>query len=84
MKNSTLHIDFVLTIIQVQKINIAYSRTAKTVDVKKVKDVMWDIMTSSSCDADKVRPLDKRKNLATLKKANVNVLRVDHKSYYIF
>jgi hypothetical protein len=40
--------------IQVQKIDIAYSRTAKKIDVKKVKRAMWNIMSSTS-NTDKVR-----------------------------
>ena len=48
------YIMLVATIIQVQKIDIAYSKTAKKIDVKKVKKAMWNIM-SSTCDADKVR-----------------------------
>lgn len=42
---------------QVQKIDIVYSKAAKKIDVKKVKKAMWDIMSSISCDADKVRPI---------------------------
>ena len=40
-----------------QKIDIVYSKTAKKIDVKKVKRAMWDIMSSISCDTDKVRPI---------------------------
>jgi hypothetical protein len=41
----------------VQKIDIAYSKTAKKIDVKKVKRAMWDVMSSSPRDADKVRSI---------------------------
>ena len=37
-----------------QKIDIVYSKTAKKIDVKKVKRAMWDVMSSIPCDADKV------------------------------
>lgn len=39
---------------QVQKIDIVYSKTAKKIDVKKVKRAMWDVMSSIQRDADKV------------------------------
>lgn len=39
---------------KVQKIDIAYSKTAKKIDVKKVKRAMWDIISSTSSEADKV------------------------------
>lgn len=39
---------------QVQKIEIAYSKTAKKIDVKKVKKAMWDIVMSSTSLEDKV------------------------------
>ncbi|XP_028391090.1 condensin complex subunit 2-like [Dendronephthya gigantea] len=38
---------------KVQKIDIAYSKTAKKIDVKKVKRAMWDIISSTSSNADK-------------------------------
>ena len=45
---------------QVQKIDIGYAKTAKKIDVKKLKKGMWEILVSSPSendDANKVRSL---------------------------
>ena len=52
--NITIYIRITKLRTQVQKIDIAYSKTAKKIDVKKVKKAMWNIM-SMACEADKVR-----------------------------
>ena len=37
------------------KIDIGYAKTAKRIDVKKLKASMWSLLTTSKSDEDKVR-----------------------------
>ena len=45
---------FLLLKFQVDKIRIAYAKTAKRIDIKKLKKAMWESLSTSKGDKDKV------------------------------
>ena len=40
---------------QVEKVNIGYAKTAKRIDIKKLKRTMWETLNSSKAQKDKVK-----------------------------
>lgn len=58
--------------LQIAKIDIDYARVAKKVDVKKLKQTMWDIITEQS----KVKPTSCKDNLTFRAKMMISTLKI--------